>query len=210
MQYRKTAGWSVVGFVLVAAVLLTCTSCAESLVIAGGAGGAAAAGGTAYYLLNLDVTAEICYYLGDEGALIVMPAASTAIDKMTIMACQDAADYLDNAKGLPAEVVNQVLTAKFANLDPKIRAEIIAAAVVLGQYVPSANVVLSGGEVNDLKQFVLGWRDGTQTVLTNAGGVEKQHAKATAKLGKLRTKKPGLQAITPPSGGWLNWQPVTK
>ena len=191
---------------LAVAVLLVCGTfgCAESVVIGSGTGGAALAGGAAYYFLNLNVTAQICYWIGDEGALLVMPHASTAVDKDVLMACQDALDYLDNAKGLPAEVVNQVITAKFANLPPDIKAALVAAAVVLGQYVPSANVILSSGEIEDIRQFIKGWRDGTQTALNNAADVPAKLAKATAKKIKLQMKRPGKFAVAQSGGGWFN------
>ena len=70
--------------------------------------------------------------------------------------------------------------------------------------VPSANVILSSGEIEDIRQFIKGWRDGTQTALNNAADVPAKLAKATAKKIKLQMKRPGKFAVAQSGGGWFN------
>jgi hypothetical protein len=185
--------------------LIFCLGCAESALIAGATGGAAGIGGAVYYLTSQPWFAKICYWVGDEGALVCMRDANATIDQDTIGACGLAISYLQTAEGLPAATVNAQLAQTIASLPATERGAIQEAAAILDEYLPPATSILemSKKQLNDIVQFLTGWQDGTKTCLDNLPASIRARLKATAKIANLRAAHPAL-AKASPATGWFS------
>lgn len=160
---------------MVAVFCLCCYGCAAGNV-AMIAGGTAAAGGAAYLTVRaLDVPiSDILHYAGKEAAILSLQevqktspdfAKTAATD--TSMACADALAYLNSGELPGAQIVNQVITGYFKNLDPVIVSRIQAVAGVLAKYVPPATVVLSPVMVTYIIAFISGIKDGCDAFIAN-------------------------------------------
>ncbi len=159
---------SIALMLLAGSCLLFLNGCIEAAAI-----GSAAAGG-AGYLAYREISVlgpNILYYAAKEGTIIGLQKLPVAIGptvaKDAAMACQDAINYLNTGTLPTADIVNQIITGKFSNIDPTVLAEIQKVAAYLGQYVPSASVILTGTEISYLVKFLQGIQDGCNDYLGN-------------------------------------------
>ena len=150
----------------------------------------------------------LCYYIGDEGAMVCMANANRTVDQDTIGACAVILSGLQTAEGLPASQVNANLAAAIANLPVAEQGAIQEAAGILDDVLPisTSAVALTSAQINDIVQFVTGWQTGTTTEMN------EQPATAQAKLlearkniaeKKDRHKDKLLRATPPVKGGWF-------
>jgi hypothetical protein len=136
--------------------------------IALSAGGSMAAAGTAYgvYRAVNPLIELILKEAGCEAAVYGLQAlpsdSAPAIARDTILACDDILVYLNTGHLPTADIVNQIISEKFANLPPIVVSMIQAAAAKLGAYVPSASVVLTTDEIGDIQAFLKGIISGCQ------------------------------------------------
>ena len=166
-------------------------------------GGAATVGGAVYWLTNQPWMAKLCYYIGDEAALLAMKSASKTVDQDTIVACDICVDYLESASSVPAATVNAELAAAIANLPTDEQQKIQDAATALDDFLPPAvsTATLTSTQLNDIIGFVKGWRDGTTTDMDNAvSAVEKKLAKAQSEKLQLKAKHADKLKASPPTG----------
>ena len=171
-------------------------------------GGSASAGGVAYYLLNLPWMSKLCYYVGDEAAMVAMADANRTIDADTIAACAIAISYCQTAEGLPASQVNATLAQAIANLPATEQAQIQEAAGVLDDFLPpsTAAVALTSNEINDLVGFLQGWTAGTQTEMNEQpapAAQAKNLAQVRLKVANIRAKHPPKIKAANYKGGWF-------
>ena len=87
----------------IAVLCVLLSGCAAA--VAGAGLGASAVGGLAYWLLQQPWTVNICYWIGDEAALKIMPAAPTSVDVDVIAVCGESIAYIQKAQGVPANVM---------------------------------------------------------------------------------------------------------
>lgn len=193
-----------VGVVVVAMILLgSLSGCAGVAAIAGMAGGGAAAGGLAYWLVSQPWFANLCYYVGDEGALVAMANANRTIDQDTIGACALAVATVKTMAGEPASKVNAELSAAISKLPLEEQAAIQEAATILDAILPEAasTIPLTASEVNDIVAFLQGWSDGTTTCMEKLpADVAKKLASAREHIRKQRASHPMGVKVTKITG----------
>ena len=192
----------------------------EIAAIFGGGGGAAY---LAWRLFNQPWMAKVCYWVGDEAALNVMPKCSAAVDNDVIAVCGEGVAYMQTANGVPAATINAQLVAALANLPPNVQAELADAATALDDFLPPAAsaTVLTTNQINDIIGFLQGWQDGTTTCRNNIAAakadlfdgarphtVKQELLHARAKLSSIREKHPPKDKVVGASGGWF--KPVVK
>jgi len=171
-------------------------------------GGSATVGGTIYWLTSQSWFGKLCYYIGDEGAMVCMANANRTVDQDTIGACAVGISFLQLAEGLPASQVNAQLAQAISNLPATEQGAIQEAAAILDDVLPpsTATTALTSAQINDIVQFLTGWEAGTTTEMN------EQPAVAQAKLLEARKyiaekkdrHKDKLRRATPPvKSGWF-------
>lgn len=176
--------------------LTGCISGGEAAAIFGGA--AAAGGGYAIYKAVNPVIETVLQAAGYEAAVLGLqklpPATATTVANDTILACQDMVKYLNTGTLPTADIVNQVISARFSTLPPAVVSEIQAAAAKMGQYVPAASVVLTPEEIGDIVAFLTGIQSGATAYLgNNTVSVSVKYTRAT-EVQKSRLK---MKAVPP-------------
>jgi hypothetical protein len=183
------------------------TGCLSTGALIGTAGGTATIGGVIYWLMNQNWMAKICYWVGDEAALKVMPVASKNVDADVIAFCAECIAYCESANNLDAATVNAELAAAISTLPPAQVAAIQEAAKFLDEFLPPATstAVLTSAELNDIIGFLKGWKEGTTVCMNNLpADVQKALSKATNERTKLRAKHAAkMKAEASQSGGWF-------
>jgi hypothetical protein len=190
-NFVKYAASLVVALMLV----LNLTGCigGEAAVIFGGTA-AAAGGGYAIYKAVNPVIEIVLQAAGYEAAVLGLqklpPATATTVANDTIVACQDMVKYLNTGTLPTADIVNQVISARFSTLPPAVVSEIQAAAAKMGQYVPAASVVLTPEEIGDIVAFLTGIQSGATAFIgdNNITVDVKYTARKTVLKAKLKLK----------------------
>ncbi len=104
---------------------------------------------------------RILSYAGKEVSIVTLqrvqaknPEIARQVAKDTMMACQDATKYLQSGVLPTADIINQVLTSKFANIDPELLQVLQDAGSELGKSVPSADVFLTPQMIGHIIAFI--------------------------------------------------------
>lgn len=197
-------------FVLVAVMMLVSSAfflhgCAPAI-IAGATGGAVTAGGVAIWLTQQPWAAKICYWVGNEGALQMMPMASKNEDADVIAVLADCISYIQKAENIPADQVNAQLAASLQNLPAAQVAYIQEAASVLDEFVPAttSTLPLTSAQLNDIVNFLQGYQDGTRTCMDKLPSqVVKSLAKAQSKRASIRESHSIPMKTDIKKGGWF-------
>lgn len=192
---------------LVPVLMFGSVGCAAvtAVAAAGGAGGVAY--GVFRILSSLPWAAKICYLVGDQGALKIMPLAPKAVDQGVIDATALGISYLKTANGVPANQVNQYLANTLMNLPPDTVVEFQNDAQTLDQFLPPADstTALTSDQINDIIAFLQGWQDGTKTVMsgTSAAKIEREIQAAQSKKFQIESEHRASLPTNPAKGGWF-------
>ncbi len=140
------------------------------------------------------------YYAGKEAAIIglhqLTPDNGRVVAGDIIVASDAATAYLQGGNLPTADIVNQVVTGHFANLDPAIATMIASVSGTLGSYVPNYSTYLTENQTAYLLKFVAGLHDGATAYLADNTvkiapkySLKKEQDKAEKKLRRIEAER---------------------